>query len=76
MNKENREVGNQYGLRNRERNNRACEEEENEEGEVQEEEEDDEGRKVENGRDNVLMRYTTRILKRIRTMTVWRCQEN
>jgi hypothetical protein len=33
-------------------------------------------RKVENGRDDVLMTYTTRILKRICTMTIWRCQEN
>ena len=34
-------------------------------------------RKVEIGRDNMLMRHTMRIvLKRIRTMTSWRCQEN
>jgi hypothetical protein len=33
-------------------------------------------RKVEISRDDVLMRYTTRILlKRIRTMTGWKCQE-
>ncbi len=34
-------------------------------------------RKVEIGRNDVLMRHTTRILlKRIWTMTSWRCQEN
>jgi hypothetical protein len=34
-------------------------------------------RKVEIGRGDVLMRHATRILlKRIRTMTSWRCQEN
>ena len=33
-------------------------------------------RKLEIGRDNVLMRHTTRILlKRIQTMTGWKCQE-
>ncbi len=33
-------------------------------------------RKVEIGRDNMLMRHTTRILlKRIRMMTGWKCQE-
>ena len=33
-------------------------------------------RKVEIGRDDVLIRHTTRILlKRIRTMTGWKCQE-
>jgi hypothetical protein len=43
MNKDNREVGNQYGLRNRKRHNRAGEEEENKEEEVQEGEEYNEG---------------------------------
>jgi hypothetical protein len=33
-------------------------------------------RKVEIGRDNVLMRYMTRILRRIWKLTIWRCQEN
>jgi hypothetical protein len=41
MNKENGEVSNRYGLRNRKRNNRTGEEEENKEEEVQEEEAED-----------------------------------
>jgi hypothetical protein len=33
-------------------------------------------RKIEIGRDDVVMRYTMRILKRIWKLTIWRCQEN
>ncbi len=43
MNEENREVSNQYGLRNSELNNHAGEEEENKEEEVQEEEDNNAG---------------------------------
>ncbi len=32
--------------------------------------------KLEIGRDNMLMSYTTRIQKRIWKLTIWRCQEN
>jgi hypothetical protein len=75
MNKENGEVSNRYGLRNRERNNCAGEEEENKE-KVKNKKRMMRERKVEIGRDNVLMRYMVRILKRIRKLTICRCQEN
>jgi hypothetical protein len=76
MNKEGGEVNNRYTLRNRKHNNRAGGEEENDEEVVAEEEEDDEG---EEGRDQQRRRvdekYNKDLLKRIRTMTGWKCQE-
>ena len=67
-------VNNRYTLRNRERNNQAREEEENDEAE--ELGSDGEEEKVEIGRDDVLMRHSTRILlKRIRMKMGWKCQD-
>jgi hypothetical protein len=54
--------------------NWVAEEEENDEEGVPEEEEDNEGEGGRDWRDNVLMRCMTRILKRIWTMMIWRCQ--
>jgi hypothetical protein len=76
MNEENGEVGNRYGLRSRERNNCTGEEEENKEEEVQEEEEDNEGEEGREWQRQRVDEVYARILKRICTITIWRCQEN
>ncbi len=63
-------------MRNCERNNCVGEEEVNKKKKFKKKKKMMREWKVENGRVDVLMRYTTRILKRICTMTIWRCQEN
>jgi hypothetical protein len=69
MNNEGGKGNNRYALRNRKRNDRAGEEE-------AEEEEDNEGEEGRDWQRHVLMRHTMRILlKRIQTMTGWKCQE-
>jgi hypothetical protein len=54
--------------------NHVAEEEDNTKKEYQKKKKTMKEREVEIGRDDVLMRFTTRILKRIWTMTIWRCQ--
>ena len=54
--------------------NHVAEEEDNTKKEYQKKKKMMRERSVEIGRDNILMRCLTKILKRIWTMTIWRCQ--